>query len=193
MVRWVANPVDAFIRAGQQAANLGSAPAASKREMIRRAYFDLTGLPPSPEQVDSFVADSSPDAFARLVDRLLASPHYGERWGRHWLDLVRYGESNGYERDHEKTHAWRFRDYVIGAFNADKPYNQFILEQLAGDELDEVTRDSIIATGFYRVGPWDDEPDDKILARHDELGRCRQHNRIVIPGVNDWLCSLSRA
>ena len=167
--RWVANPVDAFIRAAQQAANLGPAPAASKREMIRRAYFDLTGLPPSPEQVDSFVADSSPDAFARLVDRLLASPHYGERWGRHWLDLVRYGESNGYERDHEKTHAWRFRDYVIGAFNADKPYNQFILEQLAGDELDEVTRDSIIATGFYRVGPWDDEPDDKILARHDEL------------------------
>ncbi|MCH2131119.1 MAG: PSD1 and planctomycete cytochrome C domain-containing protein [Pirellulaceae bacterium] len=167
--RLLANPVDAFILAAQEAAGLRPSPAASKREMIRRAYFDLIGLPPTPEQVDTFATDNSPDAFVRLIDRLLASPHYGERWGRHWLDLVRYGESNGYERDHEKPHVWRFRDYVIEAFNEDKPYDQFVREQLAGDELDEVTHESIIATGFYRIGPWDDEPDDKILARHDEL------------------------
>ena len=167
--RLLANPVDAFILAAQEAAGLRPSPAASKREIIRRAYFDLIGLPPTPEQVDTFATDNSPDAFVRLIDRLLASPHYGERWGRHWLDLVRYGESNGYERDHEKPHVWRFRDYVIEAFNEDKPYDQFVREQLAGDELDEVTHESIIATGFYRIGPWDDEPDDKILARHDEL------------------------
>ena len=167
--RWLANPVDAFIRATQEAVDLEPAPVVSKSKMIRRAYFDLIGLPPTPEQVEAFVTCRSPDAFVQLIDRLLASPHYGERWGRHWLDLVRYGESNGYERDHEKSHAWRFRDYVIGAFNEDKPYSQFVQEQLAGDELDEVTHDTIIATGFYRVGPWDDEPDDKIAARHDEL------------------------
>src|SRR5262249_6620094 len=108
------------------------------------------------EEIDDFVNDSSPDAFERLIDRLLASPHYGERWGRHWLDVVRFGESDGFEHDKLRDHAWRYRDYVIGSFNADKPYPQFLKEQLAGDVLEPVTRDGITATGFLVAGPWDE-------------------------------------
>jgi len=132
------NPVDAFLQAARRAKGLHPSPPASPRALIRRAYLDLTGLPPSPEAVDAFLRDKSPDAFERVVDRLLASPHYGERWARHWLDLVRYAESNGYERDGAKPHVWRYRDYVIRAFNADKPYDRFLLEQLAVDELADV-------------------------------------------------------
>jgi len=167
--RSIASPVDVFIRSRQELADLRPSSPATRRELIRRAYFDLVGLPPSPSQVDAFVADGSPDAYTRLIDRLLASPQYGQRWGRHWLDVVRYAESDGYERDNEKLHAWRFRDYVVTSLNEDKPYDRFVQEQLAGDELDDVTHKSIIATGFYRIGAWDDEPDDKILARHEEL------------------------
>mgnify|MGYP002623712292 CR=1 FL=1 len=161
--------IDAFVHRKLKSTGLALSPPAQRRELIRRLYFDLLGLPPTPEEVDAFVSDSSPDAYPRLVDRLLASPRYGERWGRHWLDLVRYAQSNGYERDDEKPEAWRYRDYVIRSFNEDKPYDRFILEQLAGDEIKDVTSDSIIATGYYRLGVWDDEPDDKVLAKWDEI------------------------
>src|ERR1700712_1624192 len=110
-----------------------SSPETSKKKLIRRVTLDLTGLPPTPEEVDAFVADTSPDAYEKLVDRLLASPHYGEHWGRHWLDVVRFGESNGFERNFIIENAWPFRDYVIRSFNEDKPFNQFIIEHLAGD------------------------------------------------------------
>ncbi len=144
-------------------------PPADRVTLIRRAYYTLTGLPPTPEVVDQFVADQSPDAFERVVDQLLSSPQYGERWGRHWLDLVRYAETHGYERDSAKPEAWRYRDYVIRSLNDDKPYDQFVIEQLAGDELPEVTSETLAATGYYRLGLWDDEPVDRELARYDSL------------------------
>jgi len=165
----IQNPIDAFILAGLKARGLKPNPPASKRELIRRAYYDLTGLPPTPQEVEAFVADKSPQAYEKLIDRLLASPRYGEKWGRHWLDLVRFAETNSYERDNPKPNAWRYRDYVIRALNEDKPYDRFIREQLAGDELPDRTNDSLIATGYYRLGIWDDEPTDPELARYDGL------------------------
>jgi mono/diheme cytochrome c family protein len=164
---WVANPIDAFVLAKLDARGLKPNPPAEKRELLRRAAFDLTGLPPTPEEYEAFLNDDAPDAWPRAIDRLLASPRYGERWARHWLDVVRYAQTEGYERDAEKPYAWRYRDYVIGAFNADKPYDQFVREQLAGDELDAVTDETLIATGFYRLGVVDDEPDDKAAAEYD--------------------------
>ena len=161
--------VDSFIRAGLQAKGLQPNPPASKHELIRRVTYDLTGLPPTPDQVEAFEADQSPEAFARLVDRLLESPRYGEKWGRHWLDLVRFAETNSYERDGVKPNAWRYRDYVIRSFNQDKPYDRFIREQLAGDELPDGGTDGLIATGYYRLGLWDDEPADREQARYDGL------------------------
>ena len=164
-----ATPLDAFLLQKLQAKGLHYSPPADKRTLLRRATFDLTGLPPTPEQVDAFVGDTRPDAYERLVERLLASSAYGERWGRHWLDVVRFAQTNGYERDDEKPFAWRYRDYVIRAFNEDRPYDRFVQEQLAGDELDAVTDESLTATAFYRLGVWDDEPDDKRQAEFDEL------------------------
>ena len=120
---WVKSPIDAFILAKLEAKGLKPVEPADKVALIRRAYYDLTGLPPTPEEIDAFVNDTDADAYEKLVDRLLASPHYGEKWGRHWLDLVRYAETNGYERDGPKPYAWRYRDYVIRSFNADKPYD----------------------------------------------------------------------
>ena len=166
---WVQNPIDAFILARLEQAGLHPAPTADKRTLVRRAYFDLTGLPPTSEQVQQFTNDADPNAWANLVDSLLASPHYGEQWARHWLDLVRFAETNSFERDALKPNAWKYRDYVIRAFNDDKPYDQFIREQLAGDELDHVTDESMIATGYYRLGVWDDDPVDPLQARYDEL------------------------
>jgi mono/diheme cytochrome c family protein len=166
---WVTKDLDAFILAKLEAAGLTPAKPVDKVALLRRAYYDLTGLPPSPRIVDAFLADKSPDAYAKVVDRLLASPQYGEKWGRHWLDLVHYAETNSFERDNPKPEAWRYRDYVIKSFNDDKPYDRFITEQLAGDELDEVTAESIIATGYYRLGLWDDESANPKLARFDEL------------------------
>ncbi len=166
---WTQNPIDAFILAGLEHAGLSPAPSADARTLVRRAYFDITGLPPTHEQADTFIRDSSPDAWPRLVDLLLASPHYGEQWGRHWLDLVRFAETNSFERDGLKPNAWKYRDYVIRSLNDDKPYDQFVREQLAGDELDQVTDDSMIATGYYRLGIWDDEPADPLQARYDEF------------------------
>ena len=128
-------PIDAFILAGLKASGLRPAPPADRAALIRRLTFDLTGLPPTPEAVDAFVADPDPRAYEALVDRLLASPQYGERWGRHWLDVVRFGESQGYETNLPRPAAWPYRDYVIRAFNRDTPFPRFVLEQLAGDTL----------------------------------------------------------
>jgi hypothetical protein len=168
---WVKNPIDAFVLAKLEEKNLLPAPPANKAALLRRAYYDLTGLPPSPAEVDAFINDSSPGAYGAVIDRMLASPHYGEKWGRHWLDLVRYAETNSYERDNPKPNAWRYRDYVIRAFNSDKPYDRFIREQLAGDEMprDPDDYDPIIATAYYRLGIWDDEPADRLQARYDGL------------------------
>ena len=166
---WVANPIDAFVLARLEAKGLSPNPPADKRQLVRRLYYDLTGLPPTPAEVEAFAADSSPGAYDALVDRLLDSPHYGEKWGRNWLDLVRYADTNSYERDDPKPNAWRYRDYVIRSLNADKPYDQFVREQLAGDELSDPAPDSLIATGYYRLGIWDAEPADHELARYNEL------------------------
>lgn len=166
---WVKNPIDAFILAKLRSKGLKPALPAGKSALLRRVTYDLTGLPPAPEAVHSFLADKRPDAYERVVDRLLASPQYGERWGRHWLDLVRYAETNSFERDSPKPFVWRYRDYVVRSLNEDKPYDQFIREQLAGDELPTRTVDSLIATGYYRLGTWDDEPSDPLQARYDEF------------------------
>src|SRR5437867_5974953 len=147
--------VDAFLSQKLREAGLQPAPPADKSTLIRRATLDLIGLPPTPEEVDAFVNDSSPDAFRKVVERLLASPHYGERWARHWLDVVRYADSDDYADDFERPNAWRYRDYVIRSFNQDKPYTQFILEQIAGDEFKPGDPESLIATGFLRMGPWE--------------------------------------
>jgi mono/diheme cytochrome c family protein len=196
---WVANPIDAFILAKLEAAGLGPNPPAARHELIRRVVYDLTGLPPSPQEVDAFVADTSPRAYEDLIDRLLGSPRYGEKWGRHWLDLVRFAETNSYERDGAKPFAWRYRDYVIRSFNQDKPYDQFVREQLAGDELTSAGSEGLVATGYYRLGIWDDEPADAAQARYDGLddivtttgqvflgltldcARCHNHKREPIP------------
>jgi hypothetical protein len=134
---------------------LKPSPRADRRTLIRRATFDLTGLPPTPEDVETFVNDKAPGSYMKLIERLLASPRYGERWGRHWLDVVRYADTNGYSNDFERPNAWRYRDYVIRSFNHDKPYDQFIREQIAGDELDPNNAEYRIATGFLRTGPWE--------------------------------------
>ena len=167
-------PIDAFIEAKLAEEHLAPSPLADRRTLIRRAYFDLLGLPPKPDEVDAFIADSSPAAFERLVDRLLDDPRYGERWARHWLDVVHYGDTHGYDKDKLRPNAWPYRDYVIRSLNADKPYAQFVQEQLAGDVLYPHTTDGIVALGFISAGPWDfighaEVPESKIdgrVARH---------------------------
>ncbi len=151
------HPVDAFLEAAWAAAALTPAPLADRRTLIRRATFDLIGLPPTPEEIEAFLRDPAPDevAFAGLVERLLASPHYGEHWARHWLDVVRYADSSGFANDYERGNTWRYRDYVIRALNADKPYDQFVREQIAGDELDPGNPEMLTAVGFLRMGPWE--------------------------------------
>ena len=150
---WIRTPIDAFVLAQLQKEGLRPAPRANRATLIRRASFNLTGLPPTPAEIDAFVRDTSPRAWEKVVDRLLASPQYGERWGQHWLDVVRFAESDGYEYDTHRRDAWRYRDYVIRSFNADKPYNQFLREQLAGDELAPQNEEMRIASGFHRLGP----------------------------------------
>jgi len=166
---WGKNQIDAFVLKSLKSKGLPPNPEADRLTLIRRVAYDLTGLPPTAPEIEMFLKDTQPDAYERMVESYLASPHYGEHWARYWLDLVRYAESNSFERDNPKPFVWKYRDYVIRAFNDDKPYQQFVLEQLAGDELPEPTPDSIIATGFYRLGPWDDEPADPKQARYDEL------------------------
>jgi hypothetical protein len=152
---WVKNPIDAFVLAAMERRGLSPSPEADRRTLIRRLTFDLHGLPPTPQEIDAFLADSSPDAYQRLVDRLLSSPRYGERWGRHWLDVVHYGDTHGYDKDKRRDAAWPYRDYVIAAFNSDKPYPRFVEEQVAGDVLFPVEPMGVVATGFVVAGPWD--------------------------------------
>ena len=168
---WARNDVDRFILAALEAKGLKPSPEASRQTLIRRVTFDLIGLPPTPEEVESFVRDTSPQAWERVVDRLLASPHYGERWGRHWLDLARYADSSGFHNDLDRPHAWRYRDYVIRSFNEDKPYARFIAEQLAGDEVPGADEETLVATGFCRNGPSNDDNmgNNKEQYRLDEL------------------------
>jgi hypothetical protein len=145
--------VDAFVLERLQRAGLQPSPEADRRTLIRRVTFDLTGLPPTPEETDAFLADPAPDAYERLVDRLLAGPRYGERWAQHWLDVVRYAETEGFEYDRHRPGAWRFRDYVIRCLNEDRPWDRFIREQLAGDEIDPASPEMQVAAGFHRLGP----------------------------------------
>lgn len=147
------NAIDRFLDNARKEKGLQPAPRADRRTLLRRAYLDLIGLPPSPAETDAFLNDQSADAWERLIDKLLTSPHYGERWGRHWLDVARYADSSGFEQDFDRPSAWRYRDYVVRAFNEDKPYDVFLKEQIAGDELDTKTNDTMIATGFLRAGP----------------------------------------
>ena len=166
---WDVNPLDSFVLKRLTDAKLKPNPPATRQQLIRRAYYGLIGLPPTLAEVESFEKDTSPDAFEKVLDHLLSLPQYGEKWGRHWLDLVRYAETNGYERDGPKPEAWRYRDYVINAFNQDKPYKQFIKEQLAGDEMIPASPEAMIATGYQRMGIWDDEPADPDQAYYDGL------------------------
>src|SRR6266566_4960101 len=165
---WVRNSIDAFILAGLETQGLKPAPAADKITLIRRATFDLTGLPPTLEEVDAFLADRSSKAFERVVDRLLESPRYGERWARHWLDLARYAESEGFKADEIRPNAWRYRDYVIQSFNNDKPYDRFIKEQIAGDELRPDDPDARVATAFNRHYP-DESNARNLMQRRQEI------------------------
>ena len=148
------NPIDGFINA-KLPEGLSSAPLADSATLIRRATYGLTGLPPSPDEIDRYLSESGPDVFNNLIERLLASPHYGEQWGRHWLDVVRYADSSGFANDFERPNAWRYRDYVIRSLNNDKPYDQFVREQIAGDEMSPNKIENKIAVGFLRMGPWE--------------------------------------
>ena len=156
---WVRNPIDAYVLARLEAKGLEPAMPAGRRTLARRVHFDLTGLPPAPEDIDAFESDRRPGAYERFIERVLARPEYGERWGRHWLDLARFAESDGFAIDRERPTAWRYRDYVIRAFNRDKPYDLFVKEQLAGDELPASDggedSDRLVSLGFLRMGPWE--------------------------------------
>ncbi len=172
---WERNSIDRFVLAGLEARGLKPSPRADKRDLIRRVSFDLLGLPPEPEEVAAFLADHSPDAYSRLVDGFLKSPHYGERWGRHWLDIVRFGESQGFERDKLRPNSWPYRDWIIAALNDDMPYDEFVRRQLAGDVIDPDDPRATIATGFLVAAPWDEVGQTqqsaamKAVVRQDEL------------------------
>jgi hypothetical protein len=166
---WPLSSIDRFVAAAHEVHRLRPTGDADRRVLIRRLYFDLLGIPPSPEDVEAFVADPSPTAYERLVDRLLASPQYGERWGRHWLDVARFAESEGYESNHPRPFAWRYRDYVVESFNADRPFAQFVRQQLAGDELTPYTDENLIATGFLAAARISSNEEDKYLQRNDVL------------------------
>lgn len=163
------HPVDAFHQARLEEVGVTPAPEADKSTLLRRAYFDLTGLPPTPEEARAFLDDDSTDAWEKLIDRLLASPHYGERWGQHWLDVARYADTAGNSNDFERSNAWRYRDYVIRSFNSDKPYDRFVREQVAGDELDPDDPEMLVAVGFLRMGPWGSAMVPKKIARQAYL------------------------
>ena len=154
--QWVQSPIDAFIAQKLAEHQLAPSPPADRRTLLRRVYFDLLGLPPTPEAFDAFLHDDAPDAYERVVDSLLASPRYGERWARHWMDLVHFAETHGHDQDRPREHAWPYRDYLIRSLNADKPYAQFVREQIAGDALYDDDPWATVATGFLAAGPWDE-------------------------------------
>lgn len=188
----VQNPIDRFIGATLAERGLAPSPAADRRTLIRRLSFDLLGLPPTPQEIADFVSDPRPDAFEQLVDRLLASPHYGERWARHWLDVVHYGDTHGYDKDQLRPNAWPYRDYVIRALNADKPYADFIREQLAGDVFAPGSPDGVPALGFIAAGPWDfishvEVPETKT---DGQIARSLDRDDMVVNTLNTF-CSLT--
>ncbi len=164
-----ANPIDAFLQERLEAADIEPAQEADRRTFIRRAAFDLHGLPPTPEEVAQFEADRAPDAVERLIDRLLASPRYGEHVARYWLDLVRYAESDGFKSDDLRPNTWRYRDYVIAAFNEDAGFDRFTVEQLAGDELSPDDPRALVATGYLRLGPYEENGRDVADQRNNIL------------------------
>ena len=171
---WGRTPIDRFILAKLEEKDLKPSPAADKRTLLRRIYFDLLGLPPTPKEMEAFLADRSPEAYEKVVDQLLASPRYGERWARHWLDVVHYAETHGHDQDRVRTNAWPYRDYVIASFNGDKPYARFVEEQVAGDVLFPDEPQAVVAMGFLATGPWDesslrdirDDTTDRQIARY---------------------------
>ncbi|MGH9657257.1 MAG: DUF1549 domain-containing protein, partial [Bryobacteraceae bacterium] len=166
---WARNPLDRFILARLEKENLAPSPEAPPETLLRRVSLDLTGLPPTIEELDAFLADRRPDAYERAVDRLLASPHYGERWARPWLDLARYADTNGYEKDRRRS-IWKFRDWVIDAFNADMPFDRFTVEQLAGDLAPGAPASALVATGFHRNAMFNEEDGvDQDEARYEVL------------------------
>jgi hypothetical protein len=167
--KWIHNSIDAFIAVQHEHHALEPSVAASRQTFIRRLSIDLTGLPPSPEEAAAFVSDHSSDAYERLVERLLSSPHYGERWGRHWLDLARWAETDGYEANDLRTSAWRYRDYVVRSFSEDKPYDRFLREQIAGDEIVPYSDENLIATGFLAAGRINNNEEDKAVQRNEAL------------------------
>ena len=177
------NPIDEFILDKLMSVDLSFTPTVSRTLFIRRVTFDLIGLPPTPAEIDDFVNNPSPCAQEELIDRLLASPHYGERWGRHWLDLARYAESDGFEHDAIRPHAWRYRDYVIQSLNEDKPYDRFIREQIAGDELWPDDAEAITATGFHLLGPDMVDSSDQIQRRHNTLNDMTDTTALVFLGL----------
>src|SRR5882724_1987980 len=173
---WPRNSIDQFVLAKLEAEKLTASAEADRVTLIRRLTFDLTGLPPTPEEVGQFVSDKHPDACEKIVDRLLNSPRYGERWARHWLDVVHYGESHGYDKDKPRPNAWPYRDYVIRSLNNDTPYSRFVQEQIAGDMLFPDSADGVVATGFIAAGPWDfvghvelsESKTDGLIARYND-------------------------
>ncbi|MGI8602378.1 MAG: DUF1549 and DUF1553 domain-containing protein [Verrucomicrobiales bacterium] len=179
----VVNPIDQFILAKLEANGLSFSPEACREILIRRLTFDLTGLPPTPQEIDAFMANLSPAAYEQLLDRLLASPHYGERWGRHWLDLARFAESDGFEHDAARPHSWRYRDYVVAAFNGDKPYDRFVREQLAGDEFWPGDPEALVATGFNLLGPDMVDSSDPVQRRHNTLNDMTDTAALVFLGL----------
>jgi hypothetical protein len=166
---WIRNPVDAFVMQKLHEKGLEPSPPADDRTWLRRVSFDLVGLPPTPDQLEAFINDRSPERHERVVDRLLGDANYGIRWGRRWLDVVRYADTNGYERDGNKPQAWRYRDFVIDSLNGDKPFDRFLTEQVAGDEVEGANAETMIATTFLRLGTWDDEPADPMVDRYEQL------------------------
>jgi Protein of unknown function (DUF1549)/Protein of unknown function (DUF1553)/Planctomycete cytochrome C len=183
----VANPIDNFIVAELQRQGLRQAPPADRRTLIRRLYFDLLGLPPTPTEVEEFAADTEPAAYERLVDRLLASPRYGERWARHWMDAVHFAETHGHDQDRIREHAWPYRDYLIAAFNDDKPYSRFIQEQIAGDSLYPEDPQATIALGFLAAGPWDESSLRDILEDtiDRQIARCLDRDDMLSTVMNN--------
>ena len=171
--QWVKTPIDSFVLAKLEEAGLQPNPPADRLTLLRRATIDMTGLPPTQEEIQQFLADKSPNAWEKVVDRLLASPAYGERWARHWLDVARYADSNGFKADETRPNIWRYRDYVIDAFNSDKPYDRFIKEQIAGDELYPGDPDALVAMGFNRH--WIDET-NAAASVHPPPGNAGRHD-----------------
>ena len=190
--KWVRNPIDAFIRAGLEANGLSPAPEADRTTLLRRLSFDLTGLPPSPDEIEAFLNDRSADAYEKVVDRLLASPQYGVRWAQHWLDLARYADTDGFEFDQARPNAWRYRDWVVDALNRDLPYDQFVRLQLAGDEVAPDDPAVFIATGFQSLLSGYGRPERPGAEAAECLERHHRDDGPGLPRPDDRLRPLSR-